>query len=294
VWTSRHPYPPGSAAACRIYECAGWADFLRLIPRLSQPTLNAVFGATRTVYRGQSFTHWPLQSLWERKFYRIQRAGLGEVYSVQRNEADERYQSVLRWHLASFKARATHFSPMLTDMHDDQWWALGRHHGLWTPLLDWSFDPHIAAYFAFAGRHGSDTETPVAVWALPLADHLRDTSYLAWGEWVHPTFSRRQQAQKGLFTRLSSPIFADLENYLKNADYQFTSSPYPLLAKIEIASSEAEAALVDLATKGIDNRTLLLTEGIDGQLDQLDIIAQRRNAELSVAWRAQSAVHIVP
>lgn len=290
MWTSRHPYPAGRAPACRIYECAGWVDFLELISHLNQLILNTVFGATRTVYRGQSSTDWPLQSLWERKFHRIQRAGLGEVYSVQRNEADERYQSVLRGHLTSFKTRATHVRPLLKDMHDDQWWALGRHHGLWTPLLDWTFDPHVAAYFAFAGRHGSDTETPIAVWAFPLADHLRDESYLAWGEWAHPTFSRRQHAQKGLFTRLSSPIFADLENYLKNADHRFTSSPYPLLAKIEVASSATEGALADLATKGVDDRTLLLTDGLDKQLDQLDIIAQQCNAELSVAWRPASTV----
>jgi len=283
MWTSRHPHPSGHALACRIYECTAWADFLQLIEYLSQPGVNAVFGAAQTVYRGQSSAGWPLQSLWERMFHRIQRAGLGEVYSVQRSEADKRYQSVLRLHLSLFKARATRLGLVCTDIHDDQWWALGRHHGLWTPLLDWTYDPYIAAYFAFSGRRGTRTDAPIAVWAFPLADYLNDGSYLAWGEWAYPTFCRRQQAQKGLFTRLSSSIFADLENYLKNADYRFTSSPYPLLAKIEIASSEAEAALADLVTKGVDDRTLLLTEGIERQLDELDTIAQQCNVELSVA-----------
>ena len=131
--------------ACRIYECAAWTDFLQLIGHLSQPTLNAVFGAAQTVYRGQSYADWPLQSLWERRFHHIQRAGLGEVYSIQRSETDEGYQSALRSHLSSFKARATYLGLMHTDMDDDQWWALGRHHGLWTPLLDWTYDPYIAA-----------------------------------------------------------------------------------------------------------------------------------------------------
>ena len=86
--------------------------------------------------------------------------------------------------------------------------ALARHHGIPTRLLDWTFKPYAAAYFAT--QLTNDCGPNIAVWAL-------DTEILRGGDKLHIIQHRRTQigflsAQDGVF--VVDPLAS--KRYLEN------------------------------------------------------------------------------
>jgi hypothetical protein len=105
--------------------------------------------------------------------------------------------------------------------HDDQsqcdeLWAVGQHHGLMTPLIDWSYSPYVALFFAFAtpDPQGGEKKNPYRVVYLLNKSFVEDDDLCPDIRVLEPRKDDhgRLVNQAGLFT--FSPYDATLENKL--------------------------------------------------------------------------------
>lgn len=96
------------------------------------------------VWRGERCDNQPLLPSFDREY-----AGLTQA----------KIEAKLASHLKMFKlatrGRRGSNPPMLRD--DNEWWAIGQHVGLSTPLLDWTRSPFVALFFAFETEKSPQT-----------------------------------------------------------------------------------------------------------------------------------------
>lgn len=194
------------------------------------------------VYRGQRVADWKLESSLDRLERQVGR-------SVDRSR-----------HLMDFQwaARGRRGPNPPKPMDENDWWALGQHYQLATPLLDWTESPFVAAYFAF--QKESTQGEPRAVFALNrLYVGLRSVALENEGKapmavTIHRPWSDedpRVISQRGLFTKL--PERFDLESWVRKFPLEYKD---PALIKVTIPNAEREDCLRDLNCMNINHLTL--------------------------------------
>jgi hypothetical protein len=250
-------------------SCESWEDFKARMLRRHHVVHR------KWLYRGQSDASWHLHAPQART-------------SMSQEDAVallERFQNL---------AIGTHGYEM-RDWTADDWRALGRHHGLITPLLDWSRSPFIAAYFAFSDyaakidggallkrRMPTRSGGRVAVWALS-----RDvpTSSIFRYMWTRRDDSHRQKAQAGVFTVLEAREALD--------EYLIRVGKRDHVVRFTIPGRDYKRALGELRLMNITRATLF--PDLDGAAFQANIddlvhdFLRPDNKESQPSSRAQRA-----
>ena len=202
------------------------------------------------VFRGQSDEKWPLEPSFDRLLKSI-------------NLKDDIDQMAFR-HLSTFmkavRGRRGSNPPKIDN--EDDWWALGQHHGLATPLLDWSNSPFVASFFAFEGVR-VEQESDVAVFALNVPAIVRKSDEIRikgkTGKrpdhiiFVSPFSDENPRLinQAGLFSR--TPYLVNIESWIEK---YFRASQEAQLIKFVISKQDKALAIKALNRMNINHLSL--------------------------------------
>lgn len=175
-------------------------------------------------FRGQGNANWSLSCTLDRPW------GLGHSGRFESaDQRNDRHRHLLQEFLQEAVYLGTSESMIDTEAKIE---LLARHHGLPSPLMDWSLSPYVAAYFAMASQSPT---TNAAIWCLDLTrvDLNSREDFEILRENLPIFENRRVIQQRGVFVRLAVP--RSLDELVPHA-----------LTRFELPPGERELALQDL------------------------------------------------
>ncbi|MEG8015260.1 FRG domain-containing protein [Sphingomonas sp. 22R3R2A-7] len=263
----------GLVPACRVES---WEAF---IVAMRSPEHNLAKG--EMVYRGQAGHDWHLSSTLARLF---------DGGSVPQEHQDNL--------LAQFRLAMRGRGLDCSKLEDEELWAFGQHHGLRTPLIDWTKSPYVALFFAFDEPDVAGQDNPSrAVFCLNMAAIRADESLST--IIFEPTHheNARLVNQAGLFTitpsgreNLVSAILNELaENEVINPDDPMDVARY--ISKIHVPNENRVECLNTLRKMNIHHANLFPDPGGASKYsnDWLSRLIAEERRDAAAAAAAQKA-----
>ena len=243
----------------RIFDCPSWFDFQnKLHSILSDPDDDSIYG--KYIFRGQSCSRWSLTSSFDRAYWNATPVDADRIYDTLITQFRSNYL------VYGNMDKTNEYLPRVTsEDNKERFEMLAQHYGIPTKLIDFSYSPYIAAFFAFSNLEEC-TSGMVSIWAMRsnLNDVFSKKHLKIENEFYHGNARRLSQlgvfARNGTETRELERIFRKPEGrvYFK----QGTDEIRPALFRFDLPESEASIALRDLDLMRINSMSVF--PGIEG------------------------------
>lgn len=213
-------------------------------------------GSGKYIYRGHKEGSWTLSTSFSRLCNNPAEREINEMLSIFKVTLKE----------MGLKDTSGNYYHEYDDSH---LWGLGRHHGLLTPTLDWSYDPSVALFFAFEDPSNNDVQNPyAAIYLLDknyILEHLNDKLTII--ESIHPENDRAIN-QKGLFTLTAS--HSPLEDIIINDQ----DNSYKYFRKVYVRRVDQINCIRELDEQGV-NKKSLYPNSLEGAVHYSNLQARR-------------------
>ncbi len=221
----------------KTFKYETWQQFLRDYKR--DLYTDGIFKYGEFVFRGQRCADWKLKSSFDREYGH---------YPWQQRKTIEKD---LLEHFWTNSKRIIE-SSKLNCLKDEEKKIIAQHYGLPTRLLDWSYSPFVAAYFAYEKIRTNDGY--VAIWALKKDHEIWNSDIGVQIEEKIVLENERQKRQLGCFTILNSPqqSIDDFEEDCERQDKDTDNAIYKLI----LPCSEWHDVLSELLAMNISASTI--------------------------------------